>query len=69
VENPERIWLYPSCPRCGRDQLAKDQRHRLRTLPDNCYLCEKPAIEYIRADLAAPLPRPSDEPLRDAVPR
>jgi hypothetical protein len=24
-------------------------------------------VEYIRADLAAPPPRPSDEPLRDAI--
>ena len=64
MENPERIWLSPECPfpyqRC---------QTKLSESLDQCPACAFPYIEYIRADLAAPLPRPSDEPLRDAIDR
>lgn len=63
MENPERIWTMDGS-RCrkGCGALAFSG-------PGPCLLCGVLKIEYIRADLAAPLPRPSDEPLRDAVPR
>jgi len=62
MENPERIWRWPDCeygcpPSLHEAGLAI------------CADCQKRTIEYIRADIVPALPRPSDEPLRDAVPR
>jgi hypothetical protein len=55
MENPERIWRTPKC-NIGCKQ------HYYEANPDICNHCRIPPTEYIRADLAAPLPRPSDEP-------
>jgi len=62
MENPERIWLWPKCEHDCPPMLCEADLAI-------CALCQNRTIEYIRADLVPALPRPSDEPLRDAVPR
>lgn len=59
MENPERIWVHASCWRCGKYPID------LRTAPIDCHLCGLPAVEYIRADLAAPDIAQLEATLRD----
>lgn len=58
MENPERIWIDWGCTCTKVACLVTGHA---------CKTCGAPPVEYIRADLT--VQRPSDEPLRDAVPR
>lgn len=60
MENPERIWVWS----CQHTYFIAPKSGNSDAL---CPVCGLRTVEYIRADLAAPLPRPSDEPLRDAI--
>jgi hypothetical protein len=54
MENPERIWM-PDRRRCHfgcRGAIVRPAA--------GCQYCDGVAVEYIRADLAAPLPREKD---------